>query len=161
VNNLAKIDPAGIFQKTLMDGNFALLKMLVDRMGDVAQKFSLQGLMGSIPANALNLATLRGMSAQNAQEFLKAFDISYEERQVNSRTEIPLLPQTPTALGDLVMPFGKSGDHVVLFETAGNVVEVQRTGSTQANLSDVADLRKQVASLQADIAELKAQKRNK
>jgi hypothetical protein len=161
VNNLAKIDPAGVLQKAIMDGNFALPKMLMDRMGDVVQRFSLQGLIGSIPANGLNLATLRGMSAENAQSSLKSFGVSYEQQQVNSRADIPLLPQTPTALGDLVMPFAQSGDHVVLYETAGTVVEVQRAGRTQAGgfaqavPADVSDLRKQVESLKADIADLK------
>jgi hypothetical protein len=154
-NNLRKIDPAGILQKAVTDGNFALPRMLADRLGDVVQKFSLQGLMGSIPANGLNLATLRGMSSENALAALKQYGISFEEQPVNSRADIPLLPQTPIALGDLVMPFAQRGDHVVLFERAGSVVEVQRAGSTQSNAADVADLRKQVASLQADLADLK------
>lgn len=155
VNNLAKLDPAGVLQKAITDGNFALPKMLLDRMGDVVQKFSLQGLVNSIPAKGLNLATLRGMSAENAQGSLKAFNVSYQEKQVNSRAEIPLVPQTPTALGDLVMPFAQSGDHVVLYETAGTVVEVQRAGATQASAADVADLRKQVTALQAEVAKLR------
>jgi hypothetical protein len=162
VNNLQKIDPAGVFQRAITDSNFALPKMLFDRLGDVLQKSSLQGIMGSIPADGLNLATLRGMKSESALETLKRYNVSFEEKQVNSRSEIPLLPQTPTALGDLVMPFAQSGDHVVLFETAGTVVEVQRAGTTQSNTSsDLADLRKQVASLQADLADLKSATQSK
>jgi hypothetical protein len=156
VNNMQKIDPGGMLLKAITDGNFALPQMVMDRAMDVIQKFSLQGIISSIPANGLNLATLRGMSAENAQASLKSFNVSYEEKQVNSRADVPIVPETPTALGDLVLPFAQSGDHVVLYETGGNVVEVQRAGKTQASMSDVADLRKQVASLQSDIADLKA-----
>jgi hypothetical protein len=153
VNNLAKIDPGGVLQKAITEGNFALPRMVMERLGDVFQKFSLQGLISTIPAGGLNLATLRGMSAENAQTSLKRSNVSYEERQVNSRAEIPIVPERPVALGGSFLPFAKSGDHVVLYETAGTVVEVQRAGTTQS--AEVANLRQQIASLQADLAELK------
>jgi uncharacterized small protein (DUF1192 family) len=151
INNAAKIDPSGSLLKAITAGNFALPRMVMDRAMDVVQKFSLQGIINSIPASGLNLATLRGMSAQNAQASLKQFNVSFEEKQVNSRADIPIVPQTPVALGDLMMPFAQSGDHVILYETAGTVLEVQRASTTS-----VANLSQQVASLQADIADLKA-----
>jgi hypothetical protein len=150
----ATIDPTGSLFNAITAGNFALPQMVMDRAMDAVQKFSLQGIISGIPANALNLATLRGMSAQNAQASLKQFNVSFEEKQVNSRADIPLFSETPTAVGDLVNPFAQSGDHVILYETGGNVVEVQNAGTTSAN--EVADLRRQVTSLQADIANLKA-----
>jgi hypothetical protein len=153
VNNLAKIDPAGVLQKAITDGNFALPRMAMDRLGDIVQKFSLQGLIRRIPAGGLNLATLRGMSVQSAQASLRQFNVSYEERQVNSRADIPIVPETPMASGGLFLPFAESGHHVVLYETAGTVLEVRRAGTTQS--AEVASLREQIASLQADVAELK------
>jgi hypothetical protein len=160
VNNVAKLDPGGTLLKAVTEGNFALPRMVMDRAMDIFQKFSLPGITNSIPANGLNLATLRGMSVENAAASLKQFQISFEDRQVSSRTEIPILPDTPTALGDVVNPFAKAGDHVVLFETAGQVVEVQHAGTV--SYAAVADMSRQIASLQADIADLKnAQARKK
>lgn len=157
VNNLQTIDPAGLFTKAISDGNFALPRMVMDRLGDVVQKASLQGIISSIPASGLNLATLRGMSVQNAQEALKRSGVTFEEQQVNSRADIPLFPQAPTAFGALLMPFAQRGDHVVLFESAGAVLEVQRSGATSSpGTSDITNLQTQVAQMQADIAALKA-----
>jgi hypothetical protein len=153
-SHVANVDPSGSLFNAITAGNFALPQMVMDRAMDVVQKFSLQGIINSIPAGGLNLATLRGMSVENAQASLKQFNVSFEEKQVNSRAEIPIVPERPTALTDLVNPFAQSGDHVVLFETAGNVVEVQKAGTTQS--TDMANLRRQVASLQADLADLKA-----
>lgn len=157
MSSFNRIDTAGILQRSILEGNSALPRMLLERMGDAIQKFSVEGLISGIPANSLNLATLRGMSSKDAQASLAQFGVSFEEQQVNSRAEIPLLPQTPTALGDILMPFATSGDHVVLYEMQGTVAEVQRAGKTQAATTDVAALRKQVESLQADIADLKKQ----
>ena len=153
VNHLATLDPARLLQGALTDGNFALPRMLMERLGDVVQQFSLQGIIASIPANGLNLATLRGMPAESALGALKQFGVSSQLQQVNSRAEIPLTPPVPTALGDLVMPFAQRGDHVILYVSGGSVLEVQRAGTTQA--ADIAGLRQQVESLQADIAALK------
>jgi len=153
VNNVAKLDPGGTLLKAVTEGNFALPHMVMDRAMDLFQKFSLQGITNSVPSNGLNLARLRGMSVENAAASLKQFQISFEDRQVNSRTEVPILPDTPTSLGDVVNPFAKAGDHVVLFETAGQVVEVQHAGTV--SYAAVADMSRQIAALQADIADLK------
>jgi hypothetical protein len=162
VNNLAKLDPAGLLQSAITDGNFALPRMLVDRLGDIIQRFSLQGAVGSIPTNSLNLATLRGMSTENAESALKQFGISAQIQQVNSRGDIPLVPPAVNSLADLA-PFAQRGDHAILYVSGGNVMEVQRSAPTQANNqadaqpnADVLEMRKQIAALQADIATLKA-----
>ena len=70
---MEKIDPAGGLQRALAEGNFALPRMLLERFGDFMQKFSLDGIINSIPSGGLNLATLRGMSVGNAQESLNKF----------------------------------------------------------------------------------------
>jgi hypothetical protein len=153
-NNMAKIDPSGALLKAFSAGGGALPRMVMDRTMDVIQKFSLQGIINSIPANALNVATLRGMSVENAKASLTQLQVSFEEKPVNSRADIPIVPQTPTSLGDVVNPFAQSGDHVLLYEIGDKVVEVQKAGTTSS--AQVADLQKQLASLQADIAKLKA-----
>jgi hypothetical protein len=153
VNNLDKIDPSGNLLKTFTEGNFALPQMVMDRSIDVLNKFSLSGILSSVPSNQLNLAVLRGMPVKDALSSLSQFNVSFEERQVGSRSEIPLLPDTPTALGDIANPFAKAGDHVVLFETAGNVVEVQH--ASVANYTAMTEMSRQIAALQADIADLK------
>ena len=49
VNEMEKIDPAGGLQRALAEGNFALPRMLLERFGDFMQKFSLDGIINSIP----------------------------------------------------------------------------------------------------------------
>jgi hypothetical protein len=151
-NNRERLDPAGALKNAVVDGNFALPRMVLQRIGDLAQKFSLKGIVASIPADGLNLATLRGMSVQNAQASLKEFGVSFEERPIGARTDIPL---APAGAKSFAAPFARSGDHVILYESGGQVQEVLRAGTAQASAEDVSALRRQVESLQADIADLK------
>lgn len=170
VNEMEKIDPAGGLQRALAEGNFALPRMLLERFGDFMQKFSLDGIIGSIPSGGLNLATLRGMSVGNAQGSLKAFGVSFDERKVNSRAEIPIFPQVMGSPMSYLLPFAQRGDNITLFHDGTTVLEVQPSVPIMSNLrnvqsvdaqpaksnaQDISALRKQVESLQAEVDKLK------
>ena len=167
VNEMEKIDPAGGLQRALAEGNFALPRMLLERFGDFMQKFSLDGIIGSIPSGGLNLATLRGMSVGNAQESLNKFEVSYDERKVNSRAEIPVFPQVMGSPMSYLLPFAQQGDNITLYHDGNTVLEVQpsvpmqsnfrnvQSADVQSNAQDVSALRKQVESLQAEVDKLK------
>jgi len=167
VNEMEKIDPAGGLQRALAEGNFALPRMFLERFGDFMQKFSIDGIVSSIPSGGLNLATLRGMSLSNAQESLKAFGVSFDERKVNSRAEIPIFPQVMGSPMSYLLPFAQQGDNIMLYHDGTTVLEVQpsvpimsnmrnvQSADVQSNAQDVADLRKQVESLQAEVTKLK------
>jgi hypothetical protein len=163
VNEMEKIDPAGGLQRALAEGNFALPRMLLERFGDFMQKFSLDGIINSIPAGGLNLATLRGMSVGNAQESLKSFGVSYDERKVNSRAEIPVFPRVMGSPMSYLLPFAQRGDNIILYHDGTTVLEVQpsvqlqnvQSADVQSNAQDVSALRKQVESLQAEVDKLK------
>jgi hypothetical protein len=163
VNEMEKIDPAGGLQRALAEGNFALPRMLLERFGDFMQKFSLDGIINSIPAGGLNLATLRGMSVSNAHESLKTFGVSYDERKVNSRAEIPVFPRVMGSPMSYLLPFAQQGDNIILYHDGTTVLEVQpsvqlqnvQSADVQSNAQDVSALRKQVESLQAEVDKLK------
>ena len=142
--------------RAFTESNFALPKMVFEKFGDLAQKFSLQGIASAIPANALNLSTLKGMSLQNAQNSLNSFGVSSDVQQVNSRAEIPLFSNALASPLDLVAPFARNGDHVTIYQIQGSVADVQR--STAAHPQMVLGLQKQVDAMKAEIEVLKARK---
>jgi hypothetical protein len=154
-NAAANVGPTGSVQRAFTEGNFALPRAFFARVGDLSQKLSLQGLASSIPVGGLNLATVQGMSLQNAQNSLNSFGVTYEVRQVNSSANVPLSPGGLSSPLDLVAPFAQSGDHVVIYQiqSTGAVAAVQRANVAQTQ--SVLDLQKQVATMKADIEVLK------
>lgn len=140
--------PLHPLQQTLMEGNFALPKSLLQHFSDFAQKVTADSLASSVPAGQLNIATLIGMGSKDAVQALGMYNVSYEERTVNSRADIPLSLQS-------FIPFAKAGDHVVLFETNGSVVDAQSLPPT-ASSPGLADLRNQIETLRAEVATLKS-----
>ena len=143
-------------QRAFTEGNFALVRTLFARFGDLAQKFSLQGLASAIPPGGLNLAVVQGMSLQDAQNSLNSFGVTYEVQQVNSSADVPLFPGGSSSPLDLVAPFAGKGDHVVIYQVQGTgaIAAVQRANVAQTQT--VLDLQKQVATMKADIEVLKA-----
>jgi hypothetical protein len=137
------------FQHVFMEGNFALPKQMLQHFGDFVQKFSLQGIVDKVPSGQVNLATLIGMKSQDAAGALEQHQVTFEHRSINTRSEIPLSTSA-------FVPFATQGDHVVLFETGGSVVDAQ---SARAGTQDVADLRTQVASMRSEIDALKRKAR--
>lgn len=137
-------------QRTMMESNFALPKMFLDQIGDFAQKFSVAGLTASIPTGQLNLATLRGMSLNDAEKALKTHGVSSETRAVNTRAEIPLSLRA-------FFPFAKQGDHVVLYQSGNTVLEVHPTAAlaVHAEPQAAADVRSEMESLRSEIEKLK------
>jgi hypothetical protein len=134
-------------QKTFMEGNFALPKQMLQHLGDLAQKFSFQHLEQSVPGDQVNVATLVGMKTQDAARALESQKVTFELRSIVTRSEIPFSTTTFT-------PFAAGGDHVVLYETDGSVVDAQ-PGWQNGSAKDVAELRTQMASMRSELDELK------
>jgi hypothetical protein len=134
-------------ESVFMESNFALPKTWLQTMGDFAQKFSWDGLTSSVPVGQLNLATLGGMSTQNAAQTLKTFGVTSETVMVNSRAEIPLSRAS-------FKSFAKQGDHVVIYQSGDTILAVQ-PAAPAASAQAVADLRSQLESLRSDVATLK------
>jgi len=147
IREAALVNRGSTLQSAIMESNFALPKMFVQRLGDFAQKFSAEGLASSISANQLNLATLNAMPTQNAAQALKAYGVSFETKTVNSRAEIPLSLRSFTL-------FANRGDHVVLYQSGDKVVGAE-SAPPSASPEAVADLRSQVESLRSEIETLK------
>jgi hypothetical protein len=142
-------NPLNPAQQSLMESNFALPKAFVQHLGDFAQKFTASGVAASVPVGQLNIATLVGMNSKDAIQALGQHNVSYEERAVNSRTEIPLSTRA------FFVPFATQGDHVVLFETNGSVIDAQSAPSPSSSQA-LAELRTQVESLRSEIEALKS-----
>jgi len=142
------VNPLNPVQQALMESNFALPKAFVQHLGDFAQKFTAAGVAASVPVGQLNISTLVGMNSKDAIQALGMHNVSYEERAVNSRTEIPLSTRA-------FIPFATQGDHVVLFETNGSVIDAQSAPPPSSSQA-MADLRTQVESLRAEIETLKS-----
>jgi hypothetical protein len=144
-------------QQAFMDSNFALPRSFVQHLGDVAQKMTLSSITASVPVGQLNIATLNGMSVKNATAALAAHNVTFEQRQVNSRADIPLSARA-------FIPFATAGDHVALFVSDGNVVDAQSlppvaapvAAQPQVDPQELVDLRNQVQSLRADLETLRA-----
>jgi len=134
-------------QSALVESNFALPKMFIQRMGDIAQKFSLDSLASSFPVGELNLATLNGMSPQKAEEALKGHGVSFETKPVNSRAEIPVSLRS-------FKPFAKEGDYVVLYQSGDRILAAE-PAPPSASPQAVAELRTQVESIRAELDALK------
>jgi hypothetical protein len=134
-------------QQTFMEGNFALPKQMLQHLGDFAQRFSFQHLEDSVPTNQVNVATLVGMKTQDAARALQSHKVSFEQRSINTRSEIPLSVSA-------FIPFAASGDHVVLYETDGSVVDAQAAPQI-GSAADVADLRTQMAAMRSELDEMK------
>ena len=99
----------------------------------------------------------------NAHESLKTFGVSYDERKVNSRAEIPVFPRVMGSPMSYLLPFAQQGDNIILYHDGTTVLEVQpsvqlqnvQSADVQSNAQDVSALRKQVESLQAEVDKLK------
>jgi len=148
------------FQQAFMDSNFAMPRSFVQHLGDVAQKMTLSNLVSSVTPGQLNIATLNGMSAKDATAALGAHNVTFEQVQVSSRSDIPLSAKA-------FVPLATAGDHVVLYVSGGNVIDAQSSPAAQAAAQpgaaaaqvdprEVADLRDQVKSLRADLEKLRA-----
>jgi hypothetical protein len=136
-------------QSVIMDSNFALPKMFAQRFGDLAQKFSPETLVSSIPAGGVNLATLNGMSASNASAALKANKVSFETKMVNSRGDIPFSTRIFTL-------FANPGDHVVLYQSNDKIVGAEAAPASASVSPDaIANLQSEVESLRAEINAMK------
>jgi hypothetical protein len=151
-------DPTQVLKRAVTEGNFALPRMLFERFGDLAQNFSLEGMVSKIPANNLNLATLRGMKVESAKNTLASFNIASHVQQVKSRAEIPLLPDGLMSPIKSLLPFAAHGDRVVLYNLEGTSTVAEVRQSAFAAPQDMTELSNQVAAMKADIARLKAKK---
>jgi hypothetical protein len=134
--------------QTLMDSNFALPKMFVQHLGDFAQKFTASNIAASAPLGQLSVATLVGMNSKDAVQALGMHNVSYEERAVNSRADIPLSARA-------FVPFATQGDHVVLFESNGSVIDAQSAPPVTSPQA-MAELRSQIESLRSEVETLKS-----
>jgi negative regulator of sigma E activity len=135
-------------QRALFESNFALPKAFVQHLGDFARKLTPDGVAASVPLDQLNIATLVGMKSKDAIDALGMHKVSYEERPINSRAEIPLSARA-------FQPFAAAGEHVVLFETDGAVVDAQSMPAPSSPAA-VAELRTQLQSLRAEVESLKS-----
>jgi hypothetical protein len=152
VNELGKwmdmVDPAGNVRQTVAAGNFALPKMLLDRVKAVPAQFSASQLAKAIPADSVNLAPLKGQTIASAGSTLDRSKIAYVEHKVVSSTDVP---------PSLALPVVKPGEKVIIYTDGTNILDV-RPYPVEQQLADhvqqIDDLRKQITTLHATVAKL-------
>jgi hypothetical protein len=140
-----RIDPTGTVRKTVAEGNFALPKVYLDRVTSVPSKLAPAQLAKAVPANAANLAPLKGQKLAAVATTFSQANVTYVEKRVTSMADVPASVAAP-----VIPPGGK----VLVYTDGTNILDIQPY-PVELQLADhvqqISDLQTQIASLRSTV----------
>jgi len=145
VDFLSKIDPNGGLRRAIFEGRFLLGRMYESGLGEAIGRLTLGNIANAIPVGSLNIATLNGLSANDAVTTCERAKVTPVKRDVRSVDEVPILATL------MQVPFAASGDGVTLYLSGDKVVGAVKMGNAEVLQEQVRALRSEVESLKASM----------